>query len=137
VAEIIAYTKVIDTVTTKQLDVSGIDGAVELCEIKGITYVSVPDAVKVEEKISMQDAAIEAKALVIDEKLKSEIREASYVVTFIKQQVRDRIRQKYALEDELKLLRLRDKDAEAWAAYDAYVEECRAWGEAEIQKLGI
>ena len=136
-AKIISYTKVIDAVTTKQLDVSGIEGAVELCEIKGVTYVSVPDAVKVEEKVAAQDAAIEAKTPVVDEKLKAEIRDASYVVKFIKQQVRDKIREKYDLDDELKLLRLRDKDATAWAAFEAYVEACRAWGEAEIQKLGI
>jgi hypothetical protein len=132
-AKIYSYKKVVDAVTTKQLDTSGIEGAIELCEINGLTYVSVPDAAKV----AVQDAAIEAKAATLDAKQMTEIRAASYVVRFIKQQVRDRIREKYDLDDELKLLRLRDKDAEAWSAYDAHVEECRAWGEAEIQKLGI
>ena len=136
-AKIISYEKVTDQFTIKQLDVSGIEGAIELCEIKGVTYVAVPDAVKVEEKVASQDAAIGAKAPIIDDKLKAEIREASYVVTFIRQQVRDNIREKYSIDDELKLLRIREKDAEAWAVYDAYVEACRAWGEAEIQKLGI
>lgn len=131
--KIYSYTKVVNNITTKQLDVSGIEGAVELCEIKGVTYVSIPD----EAKVATQDVAIDAKAVTIDAKKKDEIRAASYVVQFIKQQVRDKIREKYDLDDELKLLRLRDKDPEAWAAFDSYVEECRAWGEAEVAKLGI
>ena len=131
--EIYSYTKVVNETTTKQLDISGIEGAVELCEIDGVTYVSIPDAATV----AKQDASIDAKAATLDAKKKEEIRAASYVVKFIKQQVRDKIREKYDLDDELKLLRLRDKDATAWAAFEAYVEACRAWGEAEIQKLGI
>lgn len=132
-AKIYSYKKVENAITTKQLDISGIEGAVELCEINGLTYVSIPDAAVV----AKQDAAIDAKAATLDAKKKEEVRAASYVVKFIKQQVRDKIREKYDLDDELKLLRLRDKDATAWETFDTYVEACRAWGEAEVAKLGI
>lgn len=132
-AKIYSYKKIADAVTTKQLDTSGIDGAVELCEINGLTYVSIPDAAKV----ATQDAAIDAKEVTPNAAQKTALRAKSYVVKFIKQQVRDRIREKYDLDDELKLLRLRDKDATAWTAFETYVEECRSWGETEIAKLGI
>lgn len=131
--EIYSYTKVVNEITTKQLDTSGIEGAVELCEIDGITYVSIPDAATV----AKQDASIDAKAATLDAKKKEEIRTASYVVKFIKQQVRDKIREKYELDDELKLLRLRDTNKDEWDKYNAHAESCRAWGEAEIAKLGI
>lgn len=131
--DIYSYTKVVNETTTKQIDMSGIEGAVELCEIDGITYVSIPDAASV----AKQDAAIDAKVATIDAKKKEEIRTASYVVKFIKQQVRDKIREKYELDDELKLLRLRDTNKDEWDKYNAHAESCRAWGEAEIAKLGI
>jgi len=38
------------------------------------------------------------------------------------------IRQKYSLEDELKVLRLVQTDAAAFQEYNKYVEECRARG---------
>ena len=131
--EIYSYTKVVNEITTKQIDTSGIEGAVELCEIDGITYVSIPDAASV----AKQDAAIDAKSATLDAKKIEEIRAASYVVKFIKQQVRDKIREKYELDDELKLLRLRDTNKDEWDKYNAHAESCRAWGEAEIAKLGI
>ena len=131
--EIYSYTKVVNEITTKQIDTSGIEGAVELCEIDGITYVSIPDAASV----AKQDAAIDAKSATLDAKKIEEIRAASYVVKFIKQQVRDKIREKYELDDELKLLRLRDINKDEWDKYNAHAESCRAWGEAEIAKLGI
>jgi len=38
------------------------------------------------------------------------------------------IREKYSLEDELKVLRLASADPESFKAYNDYVEECRAKG---------
>lgn len=38
------------------------------------------------------------------------------------------IRQKYSLEDELKVLRLAQSDTAAFNEYNEYVEECRARG---------
>lgn len=37
-----------------------------------------------------------------------------------------RIRKKYSINQELAILRQRDTKSEEFAAYDAYVEECKA-----------
>ena len=56
----------------------------------------------------------------------------------IDEQVIGYIRAKYTLEDEIKFLRTelfsKVPDPEA-SAYNAYVEECRAWGRGEKQRL--
>lgn len=48
------------------------------------------------------------------------------------------IRARYSIDDELKFLRIElfsfVPDPEA-SAYNAYVEECRAWGRGEKQRL--
>ena len=131
--KIYSYKKAVNAKTTKQFDVNGIEGAVELCEIAGTSYISIPDTAMV----AKQPSEIDAQAVTLDDELKADIREKSYVVKFLKQQVREKIRDKYDLDDELNLLRLRDKDTTSWEEYDKYVEECRAWGETEMAKLGI
>lgn len=58
----------------------------------------------------------------------------------IDEQVVGYIRAKYSLEDELKFLRIelfaKVPDPEA-SAYNAYVEECRAWGRGEKYRYGL
>lgn len=58
----------------------------------------------------------------------------------IDEQVVGYIRAKYSLEDEIKFLRIelfsKAPDPEA-SAYNAYVEECRAWGRGEKHRLGL
>ena len=56
-------------------------------------------------------------------------------VRLIRQRVHAAIRERYSLEDELELLRTAPS-AEA-VAWNAYVEDCRAWGRAERAKLGL
>jgi len=50
------------------------------------------------------------------------------------------IRARYSIDDEFKFLRIElfafVPDPEA-SAYNAYVEECRAWGRGEKQRLGL
>ena len=52
----------------------------------------------------------------------------------INRRVVELIRTRYSLEDEIGLLRTGPSDEAA--AYDAWVEECRAWGRGEKEKLG-
>ena len=53
----------------------------------------------------------------------------------IDNQVKAAIAERYSIEDEIKMLRLAPSDETS--AYNAYVEECRAWGRAEKNKLGL
>lgn len=41
-----------------------------------------------------------------------------------------KIRQKYSINDELKMARI-GNDTQEWIEYNDYVEECRAWGASE------
>lgn len=56
----------------------------------------------------------------------------------INRKVVEYIRARYSIDDELKFLRIElfsfVPDPEA-SAYNAYVEECRAWGRGEKQRL--
>ena len=54
---------------------------------------------------------------------------SSYEQDKINEQVIQRIRQKYSLNDELQILR--SGTADEVAAYNTYVEGCRAWGRTE------
>lgn len=46
--------------------------------------------------------------------------------------VNKRIRARYTLSEELSILRKRDTHPEAFAAFDAFAEECKAAARAEI-----
>jgi hypothetical protein len=67
--------------------------------------------------------------------LRDAIRSASPQVRLIDRQVVEMIRERYSVDDEIKLLRLAPSDETS--AWNAYVEECRAWGRAEKAKLGL
>ncbi len=51
--------------------------------------------------------------------------------------VNRKIRTKYALSAELALLRQKEKDPEAFAAYDAFAEECKKEARREILGEGV
>ena len=53
----------------------------------------------------------------------------------INQAVRDKIRAVYSVEDEIKAMRLAPSDETS--AWNAYVEECRAWGRGKKAELGL
>ena len=46
--------------------------------------------------------------------------------------VNEKIRRKYSTSEELAMLRQRDEKPDEYAAYNAYVEECKAEAKAEI-----
>jgi len=89
----------------------------ELATIAGYTYVSVPDSIT----LPVQPPQIVLLA-------------AEHPTTaMIDEQVVEMIRQRYSINDEIKMLRI-GPSAET-SAYNAYVEECRAWGRGEKEKL--
>jgi hypothetical protein len=52
--------------------------------------------------------------------------------TLYKSTINNRIRERYSLDDELSILRQRDTKPEEFAAYNAYVEQCKAEVKAEM-----
>lgn len=67
--------------------------------------------------------------------LREQIKTASPHVALINERVRQAIADRYSLADEIKLLRT--APSPEMAAYNAYAEECRAWGRMEKAKLGL
>ena len=134
-AKIYKYQKVIDIHTTYCLVEPnypmGTDAGriTELCAIDGFTYVSVPDSLV----LPQQPEQINVEAVELTEALDTAIRKESVHIQLINQRVVERIRQKYSITDEFKSLRV-GPSAET-KAYNGYVEECRAWGKAEKEKL--
>lgn len=79
--------------------------------------------------------SIEVLPSPLPDELRSAIKAASPHVRLINTRVQEAIAQRYTLADEIKLLRTApnaDMDA-----YNAYAEDCRAWGRAEKAKLGL
>jgi len=136
-ARIFSYKKVTDeyrTFVLRQPDsLEDADRITELCTIDGTTFVSVPDGVKLPEQPKEITASV--KEVTLSDDLISRIKAASPHVRLINHRVVEMIRKRYSVDDELKLLRLAPSDESA--AYNDYVEECRAWGRKEKEKLGL
>lgn len=131
------YRKVTDKYTTHALlepDYQEGDSRVtELCELNGMTYVSVPDNLDIPEQPEIINKTLEEVVLTDD--LKVKIKAASPHVSLINERVVAQIREQYSVEDEIKLLRLAPSDESS--AYNDYVEACRAWGREEKAMLGL
>ena len=67
--------------------------------------------------------------------LRDAIRTASPHVRLINTRVQAAIAERYSIEDEIKLIRT--APSPEMEAYNAYAEDCRAWGRAEKAKLGV
>jgi hypothetical protein len=115
------FRKIINAITTLSLvepdyQLLGLTDRVRVVgELDGYTYVDVPDSV----------------TLPSDQPV--ELVEANFQEDEIDAQVVDKIRNRYSVSDEIKLLRTAPS-AEA-TAWNAYVEECRAWGKAMKEML--
>lgn len=136
-ARIYRYQKIIDSYTTHCLVepdyelLETDDRITELCELDGWTYVSVPDSIKLPEQ------PVIIKVLPVDLTKEPETKKKileSDIFRNTNKRVVDKIRERYDLNEEIKLLRT------ALAAtidpdYNAYVEGCRTWGDEEKKKL--
>lgn len=67
--------------------------------------------------------------------LRDAIRTASPQIALINRNVQAAIAQRYSMADEIKLMRT--APSPEMEAYNAYAEDCRAWGRAEKAKLGL
>jgi hypothetical protein len=107
------------------------DRITELCTIDGVTYVSVPGGIT----LPAQPEQITVEEVALTDELKAAIRAASPHVQLIDERVVMKIREKYSVNDEIKLIRLGASDD--FTAYNDYVETCRAWGVAAKARLGV
>ena len=134
-AKIYKYQKVTDQFTTHCLSepdysVLGVDDRItELCTIDGVTYVSVPDNIE----LPIQPREIKYEIVELTEELVSIINAASDHVRLVNDRVVERIRERYSVNDEIKMLRI--GPSPETAAYNEWVEGCRAWGRTEKEKL--
>lgn len=103
----------------------------ELCTISGLTYISVPDDVM----LPPQPGQVVLTEAVLTPALAAEIKALSPHILLINQRVSDKIRERYSMNDEIKLLRIAPSDEST--AYNDYAEECRAWGRGEKAKFGL
>ena len=135
--KIYKYRKVTDQYTTYTAVDNGEEDKriTELCIIDNDTYISVPDDVILPE----QPEKITLEPVTIDDKLKGQIEAASPHIQLIKKRVSDKIREKYSIEDELRIIRnkINAVDIEKYTEYNGYVEGCIEEGKVKKEELGI
>ena len=126
------YKKITDKYTTYSICEEGIT---ELCTINGDTYISVPDDVI----LPKQAEQIKLVPVTLTAELKEQIEEASSHIQLIKKRIREKIAEKYSIEDELKIIRnkINGVDVDKYTEYNAYVEGCIAEGKVKKEELGI
>jgi len=137
-----SYTKKTDSVTTHTLRLpqpedQGQQAGQELATLAdGRTVVVLFDGYTLP---ANQPAAIassiEQLPAPLPDALKNDICAASPHVRLINDRVVQKIRDAYSAEQEVALLRSQPSDA--YRAYNAFVESCRAWGATEKSKLGL
>lgn len=132
---IYAYQKFINTDLTVEIrlpeDENGQRIGTELATVDGTTYVSLPDGAT----LPAQPDEINAKPVTLTPTLKADIEDASPHVRLIRQLVSEKIAERYSIGDEIKLLRT--APSAEFEAYNEFAENCRAWGRAEKEKLGL
>ena len=135
---IISYRKHIDSQITRELRLpeSALHQRIgtELATLDGITYVSLPDGVSLPGE-QPSEIVVSIQSVTLDAALRQAIAEASPHVRLICARVTEKIAEHYSLADEIKLLRT--APSAEFEAYNAYAEDCRAWGRSEKAKLGL
>ena len=136
---LIAYRKHIDATYTRDLRLpdapQGQQAGQELCTLAdGRTVVALFDGFTLP---AQQHAEIAASIEPLDltDALREEISRLSPHIRLINQRVQAAIADRYSITDEIKLIRT--APSPEMEAYNAYAEECRAWGRAERAKLGL
>jgi len=103
----------------------------ELATVDGVTYVSLPDGAV----LPAQPDEIAVTPVELTPELKIAISDASPFVRMIRSMVADKIAERYSVGDEIKLLRT--APSAEFEAYNAYAEDCRAWGREQKAALGL
>jgi hypothetical protein len=106
---------------------------VEIATVDGITYVSLPDGATLPEQPA--EIAASVAPVTLTPMLTQQIKAASPQVAAIRKAVAEKIAEQYSLTDEIKLLRT--APSAEFEAYNAFAEDCRAWGAAKNAELGL
>ena len=145
-AYIVSYRKASDPHSTYRLATP--DGAecTELCELDGVTYVSIPDGTE----LPAQPAQIadSVAAVTLDPVVREAIKTTSQHCQLIDERMRDMIRAQYSMEDELKFARIgvgaamgmyqpTNDEVQAMTVFGEFVEGVRQWGKEQRAALGL
>jgi hypothetical protein len=130
---IIAYQKHITQQITRELSTP--DGATELATLAdGTTYVCLPDGATLPD-VQPTEIIASINLVTLTDALRAEIKAASPHVRLINQRVVERVRARYSMEDEIKMIRLAPSPEST--IYNDYVEACREWGREQKAALGL
>lgn len=138
-AYIVSYQKHIDSLRTVELrlpeDAQNHQRlGTELATIDGVTYISLPDGALLPAD-QPDEVAASIETVTLDPVLRDQIANASPHVELIRTRVAEMISANYSLRDEIKLLRT--APSPEFEAYNAFAEDCRAWGRAQKAALGL
>lgn len=133
---IVAYQKFINSDRTVEINLPINDESHnrigdELATIDGITYVAIPDGIELPE----QPNEITVETVILDDREKKLICSISPLVKIINDEVRNKISEKYSIEDEIKLIRT--QPSTSFDEYNNFVESCRAYGKSKKESLGL
>lgn len=136
---IVSYQKYTTPMVTRELALPEDDQhtrlGLELATVDGITYVSIPDGAVLPASQPEEIAASIVNPAVLTSDLLDRLRDACPHVHGINAEVVHKIRERYSMDDEIKLLRIApSEETDAW---NAYVEECRAWGREQKAAIGL
>lgn len=106
----------------------------ELATLDGMTYISLPDGAKLPAE-QPDEIAASIATITLTPGLRDAIKQASPHVRLINATVADKIAQRYSMGDEIRLLRT--APSAEFEVYNAYAEECRAWGREQKAALGL
>ena len=120
------------------------EGALVLCALGDLTYITVPEGATLPD----QHPEITLEPVVVDYGLRELLKKNSRAVQLIDQQLIDRIRAVYSMEDEQYFARIgvgvalgaytfEPGEMEALLAFGAHVESCRQWGRTQREVLGL
>lgn len=144
-AQIYSYTPIIESGPNGRSLLAKLpEGAIELCVLDGLTYVSVPDGATLPE----QHPEIVLSAVTVDYGLREKLKKASRAVMLIDQGIVDTIRSKYSIDDEQYFARIgvgvalgaytfEPGEQESLLEFGSFVEACRATGREQRAALGL
>ena len=145
-AQIYRYTKVVVPGPNGHILYAKLpEGGMELCELDGVTYVTVPeDAGPMPE----QHQQITLEPVIVDADLRDRLLSESRAGQLISQAIVDNIRAKYPIDEELYFARIgissltglyqpSESEMRELASYSAYVESVREWGRQQRAELGL
>lgn len=118
--------------------------ALELAELDGWHYVFVPDDTELPE----QDTRLLWQLVEMTPELREQIKSQSSICKLIYNEMQQRIRNKYPIEEEMYFSRIgigvalgvyafQPGEQDALLAYGDFVESVRQWGALERKKVGL